>query len=200
MMLNGKIDRSCFFLMVNKIVLVSIILNFSLLNSIQASLNSAGHYNLIPINATPYDYKISRTGLLNFIPIKFSGKERESAESLFLKARAFRYVKEHKRDIWQTPQETQARGSGDCEDKAVWLFYQLRQNGYQNVSLVIGKYKSVSRGFHVWVAYTDENSDTYLLDPANQKRIWHAGNFTGAYYEALYSFDGQRRYRHISEA
>ena len=176
-----------FFLPIKQIVLILLILNAGYIFPLQAAPVAISDI----IKATPYDQKLSRTGLLTFVPIPLlNEKESRSMESLFLRAKAFRYVKEGKGDIWQTPQETERKGSGDCEDKAVWLFYQLKQNGHENVRLVIGKYKSISAGYHVWVAY--------ILDPATQKRIWKSNDFPNEFYRPLYSFDGQNRYRHSS--
>ncbi|GEM_PF-1499497 len=188
-----------FFLPIKQIVLILLILNIGYSFPIQAAPVTISDNNRILIKSTPYDNKLSRTGLLPFTPIELFNEEKSlPIESLFLKAKAFRYVKEHQGNIWQTPQETERKGSGDCEDKAVWLFHQLKLNGYENVRLVVGKYKSVNRGYHVWVAYTDRDSVSYILDPAAQKRIWKSDDFSSAFYRPLYSFDGQNRYRESS--
>ena len=118
-------------------------------------------------------------------------------ESLFLKAKSIRYVPDKKgQDYWQTPLETEARWSGDCEDKAVWLYAQLKQNGFQDVRLVVGRFRNVSRDFHVWVTLSDSSNDFYVLDPTSQKRLWKSSEFPQGYYHPLYSFDGSNRYKH----
>ena len=165
-----------------------------------AALSFAGDLNSfqgISIPATPFDRKISRTGVLTDNPMEDQNRaEQGSFESLFWRARSFRYCADHNGDYWQTPQETENNGSGDCEDKAVWLYANLKQNGYANVRLVIGKYRSFETRYHVWVTYTDQTGATYLLDPAIQKRVWKAGDFSQGFYKPVYSFDGQNRYRH----
>lgn len=143
--------------------------------------------------ATPFDAKIHRSGALGSVSRQAPGT---SADSLFFAARSFRYIPDEVgRDYWQTPEETYQRGGGDCEDKAVWLYSQLKQNGYQGVRLVIGRFRN---GFHVWVTLQDSQdpSNLFILDPTAHKRIWGVRDFPPDYYHALYSFDGLNRYRH----
>lgn len=151
--------------------------------------------NGLLIQATPYDDKMSQAGVLaNYLPTS----PVESMEGLFTKARTIRYTPDEQNlDHWQSPEETQSRWAGDCEDKAIWLYTQLKYNGYREVRLVVGRYQSVVRGFHVWVTFMNENSeDIYLLDPTAQKRIWRASDFSEGSYKPLFSFDGMNRYRH----
>lgn len=147
------------------------------------------------IQATPYDHKMSQVGLL---ASHFPVHQTESAESLFMKARSIRYVPDNRgMDYWQSPGETESRWAGDCEDKATWLYAQLKKNGYHNVRLVIGSYRSINKGYHVWVTFGDaQNNIFYLLDPTAQKRIWPSADFSEGFYKALFSFDGITRYRH----
>lgn len=148
---------------------------------------------LIP--ATPFDNKIMSSGA--FTPLDAPiAVHNEASESLFEISRSFRYVSDEGKDYWQTPEETEAKGSGDCEDKSVWLYVQLRKNGYDSARLVIGRYRSIDRGFHVWVSLLNKNGDTLILDPSKQKRIWAVTDFSEKYYKPVYSFDGFNRYRH----
>jgi len=149
-----------------------------------------------PVTATPFDNRVLATGLFfeNNV-ISEPASWRSSVEELFAVAKSFRYV-HVPGNHWQTPEETQARGSGDCADKSVWLYAQLKKNGYENVRLMIGKYRSIDPLFHVWVAYTDDQGRSLILDPAAQKRIWEAGQFGEGFYKTLYSYDGQGRYRY----
>ena len=149
--------------------------------------------SLVP--ATPYDGHMAQAGIF-FLPSIASGTE--SAESLFAKARTFRYQQDTRgEDYWQTPEETEAHWSGDCEDKAIWLFAQLKKNGFHDARLVIGRLNPSSRGFHVWVALMDKSGGSfYVLDPTAQKRIWRSTDFSDGSYRPLYSFDGSNRYRH----
>ena len=141
--------------------------------------------------ATPFDNKISRSGALESLS---RVPETTSADQLFLTARSFRYKKDDATsDLWQTPQETEQRWAGDCEDKAVWLYANLKQNGYQDVRLVIGRFRA---GLHVWVTMPDGQGGYFILDPTAHKRIWNASDFPENLYRPLYSFDGLERYRH----
>ena len=149
--------------------------------------------SLVP--ATPYDSRIAQAGLSS---ISSRVGNAQSSESLFDKAKSFRYLKDrHDRDYWQTPQETESSWTGDCEDKSLWLFAQLKMNGFNQARLVIGRLDGSSRGLHVWVALMDENgAPLYILDPTLQKRIWKITDFSAGEYRPLYSFDGSNRYRH----
>lgn len=148
------------------------------------------------ITATPYDGRLDQAGaLLEYLP----AKNARSAEDLFNNARAFRYKEDVRgRDHWQTPEETERRFAGDCEDKAVWLYANLKINGHKGVRLVVGRKDGASRGFHVWVMMEASGGGFFVLDPSAQKRIWNASDFTGGEYKPLYSFDGIHRYRHGS--
>ena len=150
--------------------------------------------SLVP--ATPYDSRLAQIGRLPDPSAPMP--QIHSAESLFAQAKAFRYRKDAgNRDYWQTPQETESRWTGDCEDKAVWLFAQLKNNGYADARLVIGRENASSGRLHVWVVLLDNASGGLLiLDPTSQNRIWRSADFPDGAYQALYSFDGTRRWRH----
>ena len=149
------------------------------------------------IAATPFDLKVFSTGVFSNENILQNTQPASSIEELFTVAKSFRYLHVSKK-LWQTPEETEALGTGDCADKSVWLYAHLKQNGYQNVRLVIGKYRSIDTIFHVWVVYTDDQGKSYLLDPAIQKKVWEAACFEEGYYKAFYSYDGASRYRYDS--
>ncbi len=163
---------------------------FSVQVAFPSSFSNEG--NTVP--ATPFDRKISGSHVFESnIPdsIHSSG---ESVWSLFMQARSFRYASNN--GHWQTPEETEERHAGVCHDKAVWLYAKLKENGYTNARLVIGKYRQIDRIYHVWLTYTDENSDTFVLDPTIQKRFWKQGDFSEGFYIPYYSYDGQKRYCH----
>jgi hypothetical protein len=152
--------------------------------------------NLIP--ATPFDRQINAASNYNTAALF---PDVASSDQLFFQARGIRYVPDPAgQDHWQTPEETQQRWAGDCEDKAFWLFAQLKQNGYSHVRLVIGRYRALDSGFHVWVTLVDDHGDVFVLDPTAQRKIWKASDFSEEYYRALYSFDGMNRYRHDPQA
>ncbi len=161
---------------------------------------SGGILNGVPIQATPFDYKLSQTGFFNLNeqnPRVAPVSSLESMKKLFLEARSFRYLHDTDNNQWQSPEETEIKHTGDCKDKALWLYAKLKKNGYTNVRLVVGKYRSFDRLFHTWVSYTDSSNVAYLLDPTIQKHIWEETGFSGGFYRPLYSFDGRSRYRHV---
>jgi hypothetical protein len=111
------------------------------------------------------------------------------ASFLFRLARAFRY--EDKRgDRWQSPDETAKSYRGNCADKAIWLYARLRENGYENASLHIGRYAHDSRVLHAWVTLTEDSGKKLLLDPTNQKKPWPVEMFFGKGYKSLYAITG----------
>jgi hypothetical protein len=148
------------------------------------------------IKATPFDSRIDSAGAFGAYDFSGALSNTRSGDELFLAARSIRYVSDGKVDHWQTPQETQTRWSGDCEDKAIWLYAELKHSGYSNVRLVVGRYRSVDKGFHVWVSMADGQGGVYILDPTAQKKVWKSSDFAENYYRPLYSFDGFNRYRH----
>src|SRR3989344_1737407 len=72
-------------------------------------------------------------------------------------------------DYWQTPEETERLGTGDCEDKAIYLHNQLKKNkiesevvfGYIYSSHLFGKWN-----MHGWVECI-QNKEIYVLDPTS---------------------------------
>ena len=150
-------------------------------------------YGSRPIQATPYDRKLATA---HFFDFGGTGGSSSSMESLFYVARSFRYASDGQRDYWQSPSETEARRAGDCEDKAIWLYSRLKENGFVDVRLVVGKYRQMDRINHVWITCSDPSGTSYILDPAKQKRPWREGNFATGLYIPAYSFDGQTRYKH----
>ena len=179
---------------VQKIVVAVIVLMGSLVST--GPLLAATEWTQASlVSATPYDSRIAQAGLPS-IPTGI--RTVRSSEDLFDTARSFRYRKDERgRDYWQTPQETEASWAGDCEDKSLWLFAQMKINGFDKTRLVIGRQNASSKGLHVWVTLMEDNgSPLYILDPTNQKRIWKITDFSEGEYRPVYSFDGSNRYRH----
>ena len=144
-----------------------------------------------PVSATPFDVKLNSIGFFNEPTLTYASTgHAQSIENLFLTARAFRYVHSAFNDRWQTAEETATKRSGDCKDKAVWLYAQLRRNGYHNVHLVIGKYRPNETVFHAWVTCVDESGNAYLLDPSLQKGPKEIWDFSEKLYRPIYSFGG----------
>jgi hypothetical protein len=99
------------------------------------------------------------------------------------------------RDYWQLPQETESRGTGDCEDKAIWLYARLIQIGFENVRLVVGKYRVDEPAYHAWVVH-NSTGKTYILDPTINDGLWDARRYPKGFYQPLYSYSKDKRWRH----
>ncbi len=67
-----------------------------------------------------------------------------------------------RQDYWQTPDETNKRRGGDCDDFGIWLIDYLASHGCRDVMrLCAGR---VPQGNHVWVEIiTEENR--FWCDP-----------------------------------
>ena len=175
------------------VALAALALSALPLASGQAALDILGGYL---IQATPFDHKMDSAGALSlhgFAPLLESVR---SSDELFIQAHSIRYVPDGAVDYWQTPEETEQRWAGDCEDKAIWLYARLKQNGYFNARLVIGRYRPTDRSYHVWVSMPDGQNGVFILDPTAQKKIWKSLDFSEGFYRPSYSFDGINRYRH----
>jgi hypothetical protein len=169
-----------------------------LLSPVSAYCQISASASGMPTQATPFDGKMDAAGGFS-IETGAAQRSLTSSEELFMKARSMRYVSDPAgRDIWQTPQETESRWSGDCEDKAVWLYARLKQNGFSGVRLVVGRMHANGSGLHVWVTLSDSEGHTWILDPTAQRRIWKDSDFMPGLYRPIYSFDGMNRYRYDS--
>ena len=175
-----------------RVLPVGLIASFIIASSPGTSLAEDGRI----IAHTPFDQKMASAGVLD--PSFYSSGDNRSPERLFAECRSFRYSKDRGRDHWQSPAETQARRSGDCEDKAIWIFSHLQNQGFSDVRFVIGRYRNFKGGLHVWVTYRGSDGGVYILDPAMQRRIWRTADFSSDFYHPLFSFDGTHRYSHSS--
>jgi hypothetical protein len=98
-------------------------------------------------------------------------------------------------DHWQLPEETEDRGAGDCEDKAIWLYARLIREGVNRVRLVVGKYRVNQSAYHAWVAvYMGEK--IYILDPTINDGIWTVSQYPEEFYVPIYSFYKEDRWQH----
>ncbi len=80
-----------------------------------------------------------------------------------------RYVRDpasnkEKTDRWQTAVETQALGTGDCEDSAIYLADWLTARGY-DARVALGKYGDI--GGHAWVVVRLDGLE-YLLESTSE--------------------------------
>lgn len=150
------------------------------------------------VRSTPFDQRLSAAG---FFSEEQSVLRRSlTSDQLFRIAKSFRYRSDGEEDVWQSSRQTAMRWSGDCEDKAIWLYHQMRQSGYRNVCLTVGRYRPNGPRLHVWVTYLDENGDIRLMDPAIQNKPWTVDVFARELYKPLFAFNGHNRYRFSPQA
>ena len=141
------------------------------------------------IQTTPFYNKLVQAGVFE-IPAMGLANPRPMP-LLFKMARSFRYESDKtRRDWWQSADQTSQYFSGDCEDKAIWLYTQMRRNGYHDASLHIGKYSPSSRKFHMWVTYVADDGSTLLLDPTIQRKPWNILAFSENFYRSLHILNG----------
>lgn len=117
-----------------------------------------------------------------------SAEPSESTETLFIRARQIPYVKDGPVDHWQTPEKTQERFAGDCEDKAIWLIDRLVRAGHTDLVLAVGRKSPRDKGLHVWVEQTGHDGRRLLLDPTAQRRIWDRRDLRSGTYHAIFSY------------
>ncbi len=98
-------------------------------------------------------------------------------------------------EYWQLPEETEDRGAGDCEDKAIWLYARLIQMGFESVRLVVGRYRTDQASYHAWVVcYL--NGKIYILDPTMNDGLWEAHQYPKGFYRPAYSYSKNTRWHH----
>jgi len=131
-----------------------------------------------PAPVTPFEFKYKRV--------------REYLRT----AHGFRYKADKKgADYWQLPDETERKGGGDCEDKAIWLYSRLLKDGFEDIRLVIGKVREDSLRFHSWVAWYPQGK-VYVLDPTNDSEMWEIDEYPKGFYKPYYSFYRDKSWRH----
>jgi hypothetical protein len=67
-------------------------------------------------------------------------------------------------DYWQSPAETLALGTGDCEDMALLLEYKLKLLNLP-VTFVVGRVRADAMGNHSWCEVRDRKGKTVAMDP-----------------------------------
>ena len=163
----------------------------------ESDLVAGGPYDLgRMVEQTPFDSDLARAGFFRDDPaLSRLASSSQTVERLFRKARSFRYTSDKiRRKHWQTAKETDIKHSGNCIDKALWLYTELKKNGYRHVRLVIGRYRSIDPTLHAWLIYANGSGETYLLDSAMQNKPWKLTQFSKGLYRPFYSFDGKNRY------
>ncbi len=71
-------------------------------------------------------------------------------------------------DYWQHPSITLTLGTGDCEDKALLLWHQLKQAGVKDVNFCVGIVHPIfAPGGHAWVEI-GRGGLAIVLDPTQE--------------------------------
>ncbi|RLA93735.1 MAG: hypothetical protein DRG25_03975 [Deltaproteobacteria bacterium] len=141
--------------------------------------NQSYNYQGTPVPFTPYELKYKRI------------------RDYLKRAHQFKYEAEKKTpDHWQLPEETEKLGKGDCEDKAIWLYCKLLNEGFNDVRLVIGKQREDSPKLHAWVAWYSKGK-VYILDPTFDSEMWEIRQYPKGYYTPYYSFYRDKSWTHL---
>ncbi len=142
-----------------------------------------------PIKATPYDNRYKKVN-------KHLEASKKKVKKLLKIASKFKY-KEDRRgaDNWQLPFETEKLGTGDCDDKAIWLYSKLIKEGIDDVRLVLGNYKSGEFSVHMWVNWYHDGQ-VFILDPTIDNGIRSAKQYSKDYYKPFYSFHKGEKWKH----
>ncbi len=143
---------------------------------------------------TPFDLKLMGSGFYE-ISDRHPVSTPLTVEQIFGKAITFQY-KQDNADQWQDPDITERTMTGDCEDMAVWLYRELKRNGYRRVRIMIGKFESGDSTHHAWVTLPASSANDLILDPALQRRVWKRSDLLQKLYVPAYSFDGSNKYDH----
>lgn len=100
-------------------------------------------------------------------------------------------------DYWQNPDELEENQAGDCEDKALWLYSKLIEEGYSNIRLVIGKLRVKDRINHMWVAWHVEG-EVLILATTLKTGPLKSSELPNKFYKPLYSYYKSQKWEHIS--
>jgi hypothetical protein len=148
---------------------------------------------------TPYDYKYKKVQKYLLEASRFQYEEDRTSEAQQNSGLSVKGIRDSLKgtdaDYWQLPAETEMRGKGDCEDKAIWLYTKLIEDGFTDIRLVIGKYRESRASFHAWVVWYPGDR-VYILDPTKNKGIWRAIDYPAGYYKPYYSFYKDKRWHH----
>jgi len=132
-----------------------------------------------PARHTPYDGKYE--------------KVRKYLKEVYTK---IRYVPEPDGiDYWQLPEETEALGTGDCEDMAILLYVKLKNAGLLSTRLCIGKHNASAALMHAWVMWSDGERH-YILDPSVSDQPLQTNQAPRGSYIPYYSYDGDDKWVH----
>lgn len=132
---------------------------------------------IAPIDERAYDCGgrvtlLPKKGSLNFHPTFAMGTyvtcdcdvTCESLEEVRAFLRGCRYVSDPEQfgvpDHWMRPDQFEKSRRGDCEDFALWAWWQLLRMGY-DARFVLGRV-GYGRRFHAWVSFVEDGSHQLL--------------------------------------
>jgi hypothetical protein len=180
-----------------------------LMASMRPSYGEIASFQRSLASRTPYDSKYRRVeDFLKSIQkpkdgvLGMSFSNQESVVRRYLdRAKGFRFQSERllpsgiEEDHWQLPGETESLGTGDCEDLAIWLYYQLLEEGLSNVRLTLGLAGGERKTMHAWVSWY-ERGRIYILDPSRTEGIYPSTSSELISYDPKYSFYFAKRWLH----
>ena len=144
--------------------------------------NSNLHNMWKTTQSTPYDKKYEK--ILKYLE----------------KAQNFSYISDqkhfNKEDYWQNPDEIEISKAGDCEDKSLWLYSKLIEEGYTDIRLVIGKYAVDNTNTHVWVEWYNDG-DIFILDGTQNYGLQTLSSLPVWLYKPLYSYYKDQKWKHV---
>ena len=156
-----------------------------------------------PTQFTPYDWeyrRVSRFLKAQHYPKSIHNHHAQGvlgcAAALLRQAYALPYRSEAGPEFWQTPAETQACAFGDCEDKAIWLYHRLREQGISDVRIFVGRWRQNEGVGHAWVVLYDQLK-TYVLDPTHSQHVLPSDQLPKANYVPHYSYSVAQRWSHL---
>jgi hypothetical protein len=161
--------------------------------ALRGGLSTSANWIGRAVSMTPFDLKLMGAGFYGITDAVQTAPL--TVEQIFGKAMTFQYKRDNS-DQWQDPDVTERTRVGDCEDMAIWLYRELKRNGYRRVRIMVGKFESGETRHHVWVTLPASSADDLILDPALQKRVWKRSALLSKLYVPSYSFDGLRKYDH----
>ncbi len=78
--------------------------------------------------------------------------------------RSITYKAEQGKDVWQTPAETIALGTGDCEDYAIGKYFTLRALGFLGIPMSVWTLKLEGAGAHCLLTVNGWALDNFAKD------------------------------------
>lgn len=141
---------------------------------------------------TPYDAYLGPFRAVTQAPAGNNKFTIDAMEKWTREAHRIRYERAGEYE-WKSPEEVERTATGDCKDKALWLYSKLRAAGATALELVIGKQNLSDAEFHAWVIAVFEGR-SYLLDPASRGSVWEMSDFEWNEYVPFYSYDARNAF------